>query len=197
MDVSEVLSALLDNPKISAIEFLNKMIIPASETTYECVISCELSTTGKLVSVYIGIPKEWELELVAIYVKNYDTFPFIPHVETNGKLCLFDLEGTLIDTDLCGIINQCIDRAIEVLSRGLIGNNKEDFINEFSSYWRNLTDNRIIECVTPSNCTTQVIKYAGRSEKRREKETVKAYRKRIRLSQLFAATDMIVLKLGM
>ena len=190
MDVSEILNTLLDNPKVAAIELHNEnTYIQTLQATYDCVMSCELSTIGKLVSVYIGIPKEWELVLLDIYIRDYDSFPFIPHVEANGKLCLFDLEGVLIDTDLCGIINQCIDRAIEILSDGLNGSNSEDFINEFYSYWRNLPDNRIIKCVTPSDSTTQVIKYADRSEKRREKETVKVFKKRVRLSQLFAATD--------
>jgi len=187
MDINEIYDTLLDNRQVAAVFSLkdNKYM----DVVYECIISCELSAKNHIIPVRIGIPEDWEQKLIDIYIEEYSTFPYIPHVDIKGKMCLFDLEGALIDTNLCGLLNQCIERAILLLSNGLEGSNKEDFINEFSLYWSQLPEKRIIKCVIPLEEKTQKIKYVEQIIERRKNEKFSTYQKRTKLGQLFAASD--------
>lgn len=138
---------LLDNNKIENIYGLeNKKYL---NTVYEIFISCDLVVNKNRIPIFIGINRDWCLKLFDFYIKDYDTFSFIPHVEKNGKLCLYDLEGTLIENNAEGVLNQCIDKAIEIINNGLSTSNKSEFIKEFSTYWLNLDLCRILELDTP------------------------------------------------
>lgn len=187
MDVSAVYDTLLDNTKVAAVVCQNAKTYMG--VAYDCFISCELLVEGKMIPVYIGIPDEWDQKLFDIYVEDYKNFPYIPHMDTKGKLCLFELEGVLIDTDLCGLLNRCIEQAITILTDGLNKNNEGDFIKEFSSYWCNLPKSRIVKFAVPLEHKTQNIKFVARTVKRREKESFAVYQNRIKSSQIFAATD--------
>lgn len=187
MDISVVYDTLLDNIRVASVVCQNEKTYMS--VTYRCFISCELSVEGKMIPVYVGIPDEWEQKLVDIYIEDYRLFPYIPHVDTNGKLCLFELEGVLIDSDLCGLLNQCIGRAIMILTDGLNKSNEEDFIREFSSYWDHLPESRIVKFAVPFEHMTQDIKYVERTVSRRKKESFAAYQKRSKSTQIFAAAD--------
>lgn len=184
MDLDGVYNTLLDNCKVAAIVCNGEYTY--MEILYECFISCELSVLGQMIPVLIGIPEEWEQKLVDFYIEDYKSFSYIPHMDTKGKLCLYDLEGALIDTDLCGLLNQCIERSILVLSDGLSGKNKEDFIKEFSLYWCQLPGNRIIKCVVPDEQKTQIIKYVENTVLCNKKENYATYRRRMNDAELFA-----------
>lgn len=187
MDVCEIeiYDTLLDNKAVTAVTHLKSNSY--MDYTYMSVWSCELVVEKQVVPVYICIPKSWEKDIIDIYVEKYESFPYIPHVDTKGKICLFDLEGVLIDTDLCGLLSQSIERAILILAEGLSGKNKNEFIREFSLYWCQLPDIRSIKCEIPSNQKTQKIKYAELVSKRKQKEKLSAYYKRIETSSLFAS----------
>lgn len=187
MDVSAVYDALLDNVKVSAVIFNNAKTYLGISYTY--FISCELSVASKMIPVYIGIPDEWEQKLVDIYIEDYDNFTYIPHVDAKGKLCLFEMEGALIDADLNGLLNQCIEQAIIILTDGLNKNNEEDFIKEFSSYWCYLPGSRIVKFVVPDENKTQTIKFVDGTGVRRKNESFAAYQKRNDSVQIFAAAD--------
>ena len=61
----------------------------------------------------------------------------IPHVESDGKLCLAPVTGVLLDaTNPRGIVLESLNRARNLLAEGLSGENDRDFVTEFSAYWR-------------------------------------------------------------
>lgn len=62
----------------------------------------------------------------------------IPHCKDNGKLCLFNKTGLLIDTSRpVAVIDATLKRAKdEVLLKGFRRENKDDFIKEFNAYWK-------------------------------------------------------------
>ncbi len=188
MDFNAVYDTLLDNRKVTAI--VRQDPCTYMGISYECFISCKLSVSDSMIPVFIGISEKWEQELVDIYIENYKSFPYIPHVDVKGKICLFDLEGVLIDTNLCGLLHQCVNRAIMVLSDGLSGRNKEDFIKEFDLYWCQLPAKRNIKCVIPAEPKIQIIKYVEEKvAPRRKNEKYAAYIKRMEGNELFAAVD--------
>ena len=73
---------------------------------YALVIRCDLLLSDRIVPVVIGIPSEWETMLFDFYVRDYESFPFIPHIGEKGKICLYDLEGVLIDTQFDGLLRK-------------------------------------------------------------------------------------------
>ena len=188
MNVSTVHDILLDNRKVASITNLGETTHMGA--SYEWFFTCDLLFENISVPIYIGIPVGWAQELVDIYVVNHSSFAFIPHVDTNGKLCLFDLEGSLIDADFEGIINQCIDRAIDIITKGLNGSNKEDFINEFSLYWCQLPNTLKLKCIIPSDNSTQRIKFVEKGTERSKVKNNSSYGKQKDKITLFAATDL-------
>ena len=83
------------------------------------------------IKIVLAIPKTWKLDLIDIYVVNFEEITFIPHIDNKGKMCLFEKEGILIDWDLGGIIRQSLFRAQSILKEGFAGENRMDFIKEF------------------------------------------------------------------
>lgn len=147
MDFAEVKDILLEEGFIDNIISRNEAQYAGKE--YKLVVYCDLILSDRTVPVVIGVPDEWETQLFDFYVRDYKSFPFIPHVEEHGKICLYDLEGVLIDTQFGGLLRQCFRQAADVLSNGLSGNNKNDFISEFNAYWQKILDCGIVRFAVP------------------------------------------------
>lgn len=105
-----------------------------SKKKYEYIYNAKLNINENIVKLKICVPKYWKTELIDIYVENYIDLMYMPHIEYYGKLCLFQLEGVIIDCDLLGILSNCLDRAYKILFDGLNNNNFYDFIKEFDTY---------------------------------------------------------------
>ena len=126
-----IYEVLLRMKCVSFIGFIKEKTFRGS--SYQEVFKCDLAINKKWVTTIIGIPDNWELSLIDIYLENKDIF--IPHLEKNGKLCLYDLEGALIDSNFNGILRQCIERAIDVIQKGIKGKNEVEFLEEFDAYF--------------------------------------------------------------
>ena len=144
-DYSIIRDVILDNKYISEAEFEQNTMFNGQ--SYSRLIHCKLDVLKKWIPIVIGIPLNWELNLFDFYL--IENIPFIPHIDTKGKLCLFDLEGLLIYPDFTGLLNQCILRAKELISDGILNKNKNDFIKEFDSYFGLLKDKLIAHVVLP------------------------------------------------
>ena len=95
VDMTRVRDVLLDIPYVSN-------IIIASNSSYRNKgfsngVKCDLLIKDKRVKIFIGVSENWMRDLFTIYLCEYDNLPFMPHIENDGKICLFDLEGVLID----------------------------------------------------------------------------------------------------
>ena len=145
MNYSAIKNIILENKYISEPEI--KKDIVYNGQNYSWIIHCKLDVLEKWMSIVIGIPLNWELNLFDFYLDG--EIPFIPHIDKSGKLCLFELEGKLIYPDFEGLLNQCILRAKELISDGILGKNKNDFIKEFDSYFGLLKDKLIAHVVLP------------------------------------------------
>ncbi len=188
MDAKVIRDALLENNMVAAVVKINKN--QYCDISYEYLYSCEFIVDTKRIPVYIGIPINWEQELFDIYIENYKEFPYIPHVDIKGKLCLFDLEGVLIDNDFVGLLYQCIDRAVLIISDGLNRKNQIDFIQEFDAYWEQLKEHQIIKCVIPNEKKSQKIKFVDSISNHKKSDNNINNIKRFKNSVAFAAPDM-------
>lgn len=145
MTTTEIHNFLLDEPCVCDISVQEYK--QYKKHSYLYVITCGLVVETTQFPLIIGIPEDWEQNLFDFYIGDDFNRPFLPHVETYNKLCLFDLEGALIDQDFFGLLSQCIHKAITLLSDGLNEKNKIDLIHEFSSYW-NALPNSLYSCCT-------------------------------------------------
>lgn len=168
-DNSKVLEILLDNKYISELETMND--INYKNQTYSIIISCKFDILKQWIPIIIGIPENWDIELVDIYLPEQKYF--IPHMDKDGKLCLFDLEGVIIYPDLEGVLNTCISKAREVIELGILEQNKEDFLDEFDSYFAMLNDRSSADVVMPIHKEATIIKYCEVLSKSKRKKSHK------------------------
>lgn len=145
---------------------------------YNYIVECKLLICDKAIPILIAITNNWAVELFDFFILNYGFLKsygklsdklgyddcecftdFIPHVQPNtGKLCLYELEGVLIDPCLSGLLNQCIEKAKTIIKNGILKTDLDSFIKEFNSYWDS-THNRLeIKLCRPKKNAT-VLKY--------------------------------------
>ena len=181
---------LLDNPKVSNI--ICQTHPKYLDEQYLCCVFCDFLIRGYPLEVAVCVPDTWEKDLINVFIRDYSKLPMIPHVEKNGKICLFDLEGVLIDLDFKGLFSQCISRAIDILETGLYGDkekNCQEFVREFSSYWRYLPSCRTMKCAIPENHQTQVIKFCTKPVTKHKRESHAEYLKRRKTAGLYASSE--------
>ena len=106
---NKVKNILLNNRNVGSVICQDNGIY--QDKNYECVVFCDMIVAGCRYPIAIGIGDNWERELFDFFVRDPDSFPFIPHIDTSGKICLFDLEGALIDYQFEGLLNQCVYQA--------------------------------------------------------------------------------------
>lgn len=82
--------------------------------------------------------ESFPLSIPKIYVdqESYDCLKYIPHIENNKSICIFDEDTLILDqNDPLGIVLFCLRRAKKIIQDGLEGNNKTDFRKEIKAYW--------------------------------------------------------------
>lgn len=168
MNLEAIEKALRNRTDVFNVKIVDETIF--RERSYHSLIECDLVVTENIIPIVIAIPQSWRRILVDIYIKKNMDFPFIPHIDVNGKICLFELEGVLIDWNLCGIVLQSINRAKEIIAEGITGTNKEDFVNEFDSYWLQLPSTRLAKFEAPDCKGITIVKYLVKNLKGNDKE---------------------------
>ncbi len=160
-------------------------------------LQCDFLLRECAVPVFIGIAETWERDLMSIYVVNPLDIPFMPHVEADGKICLFDLEGILIDLNFEGLLEQCVQRAYNILQHGFYENNDHEFAREFASYWSYQKPKRYMKFAIPKNHKSQLMKYCdpATSLKRKRKESEAAFINRKNTAEILAAVESEYFKL--
>lgn len=122
----------------------------------------KFNITGKnfIIPAVMGIPDDWDRSLISIYIENYQEIDLIPHLEEDGHLCLFDLEGVIIDTFFKGVLFQTLTRLNKILDEGINRVNEIDFIDEFEDYWCRLPGCKNIKSFISVNREMKLIKYS-------------------------------------
>lgn len=138
MDLKTVKNVLLDERNVESINCIREQRYLSK--TYDCLVYCTLVVDGKQIPIAIGINDTWRTNLFDFYIRDYSIFPFIPHVDKNGKICLYDMEAALVAPQFDGVLVQCVHQAINIIRSGISGDNKTDFIEEFNSYWAQLSN---------------------------------------------------------
>lgn len=189
MQLEDIKCELVQESYLSRVKVYENIKI--NKKKYPVVVKCNIEVLNEYYPIIIGIHEDWAQKLVDIYVDTDDVI-YIPHIDREKKLCLFDLEGVIIEENIIGILKQCIRRAKELLISGLSQDNWNDFLYEFDSYIACLPNCKILKVVMPDNKKTQKMYYclANKIDKnRRTKEKYSAYLERIKEKSYFASYD--------
>ena len=187
MDCNLIRDILLDERNIGSI--VCKERESYNNITYDCLANCDLILFEERIPIAIGINDSWQTELFDFYIMDYESFPFIPHVSRNGKMCLYDLEGALIDAQLKGLLQQCIAQARDIINAGLTGSNRLDFIREFQAYWLDLPEAMLAKFESLDRGPCGILKYIYSIPQKSKKESVSAYQRRKRAIPIYACLE--------
>ncbi|MFZ5969395.1 MAG: ThiF family adenylyltransferase [Bacillota bacterium] len=144
-----------------------------SDKSYQYIYKFTYRITDIDIPMVMGIPIDWDRKLIDVFIENYREFKYIPHLDSKGSICLFDLEGVLIDKNFVGLLNQTLQRVEKVLWKGLNGLNKEDFIEEFEAYWGRLPNTKILKSMIHTSKDVKLIKYADNKKTVKKKKNDK------------------------
>lgn len=165
-------------------EYLNKLK-SYNGRDYDYIFRFKLYLDNRNYSILLCVPRLWEQKLFDFYMEAFELLPYFPHLETGGKLCLVELEGILIETDIVGLLNQCIEKVKSVISDGMSGTNRQDFITEFSSYWAYLAKFNHVRSMVELGSEVKKIHYKEVSHY----EKTNPYKKADRLTSKFYCAD--------
>lgn len=129
----------LINPKVMSAEQLNSL--PNRYGNIIAAIECEAEIAGYRARFQIGIRRGFPSSLPIIFLKPWDRFGLIPHVETDGYVCVAQDEGLILDPNrMLDILKEAFGRAIKQIEDGIEGKNYYDFVDEFQPYWNRQKD---------------------------------------------------------
>lgn len=80
---------------LKTIEYLSDVSF-TSETLYnnklyKLILDAKMTYKEIQITIKICIPKDWDRNLIDIYVVNYKEIPYIPHIEENRKNMLVSI----------------------------------------------------------------------------------------------------------
>ena len=163
-DKKRIEDALLNLPVVEYVVVRIGSGLIYGSASYEVIARCDLSIVSRSVSVTVCIPRDWRIRLFDIYLDDASEYPFMPHVDANGKICLVDLDSTQIDgagDRRYGLLSECIDRTQQLLSDGMANAKRGSFITEFDSYWGRLPGCKLGRLDVSRTQSAKVITYAA------------------------------------
>jgi molybdopterin/thiamine biosynthesis adenylyltransferase len=81
----------------------------------------------------------------------------IPHLSRGNDLCLFDTVQAIPNQEYpIGVLEATIDKARDLLEKGITGVNNEDYIDEFYNYWSEESKENYLSIVKPSEFPKEV-----------------------------------------
>lgn len=92
---------------------------------------------GREMEILVLAGDAFPFEPPEIAVNPEGMFLRYPHVERSGKLCLLSSHDTADSSNVEGVVDLLLNDAINLLTVSIQGLNKQDFNDEFESYWVN------------------------------------------------------------
>lgn len=162
---NDLLAQLHDSQLISDLKPLDLRGLSTKDGGVKFVFEGRVEVAKHLITLRIGLDARFPFTLPIIYLVAADELGFIPHV-LGGLVCYVPSEGLLVNRhDPVGVVQEALSRAINTLEKGVLGENQQDFVNEFDVYWRQLRGGvRVKSFVNPTSSVVHRIK-AGKSVK--------------------------------
>ncbi|MBE9257419.1 E2/UBC family protein [Dolichospermum sp. LEGE 00246] len=142
-------------------------------------IEGQVAIEGKNVTLCVGVDSNFFLSLPKVFLRPPNALGFIPHLEEDGYVCYLDSEGLLLNReDPTGILCDAIKKAVDVLQAGVSGRNQSDFMNEFGTYWRQISSKTMLTFLPADDVLRKIFVYTNNKKLELaadEISTVKAY----------------------
>lgn len=108
------------------------------------------------VALKIVFPSSFPLRIPAFYVET-NGLSFL-HTDADGKMCLYEESSILLNQrDALGILLECYDKAIEILSVSPESTEYQNEIKrEFDAYWLSISKRHVYSCIETSKITYSV-----------------------------------------
>lgn len=109
---------------------------------------------GNTISMRIVFPSAFPLNLPVFYIQS-NGLRFL-HTDSNGKMCLFEESSILIkQNDPVGLLTQCFDKAIEILSINPASEEyRSEIKREFDSYWLGISNKELVYSTIDTDAVT-------------------------------------------
>lgn len=108
---------------------------------WEIITDLILNGKNEEVKFYLNIPKEFPFKHPKIFIDKtfYDKFKYLPHIEQNNSICVFDenLNYNIQEGKLFDYFSLLISRAKKNITEGVNNNEfrENEFKREFNAYW--------------------------------------------------------------
>ena len=109
-----------------------------SDNKYNKFYRVNINCLSKTFTLILAFPRSFPDTFPKTFLskKDFEEIYPIPHIDINREICTRDPEVIALNDDKPGeAIEKLIERAVEVLEKGLKKENEEDFIKEFLAYW--------------------------------------------------------------
>jgi molybdopterin/thiamine biosynthesis adenylyltransferase len=95
---------------------------------------------GYDIELEVGVPLDFPSALPLVRLVPWDALGMVPHVSSaNGMVCYQDSEGLLLDKSMpVELVEWAVKQALTELSKGVRGENRTDFTEEFEASWGHL-----------------------------------------------------------
>lgn len=149
---------MMDIQLREVIQFLEEQgydCIPIDKRNGEYVdIDIITNICGEEMRLRCKFPKSFPYSFPRIYILEvfYKSIAPLPHIDNSGYICTFDSNMAFPNhKEPTKLVEESIKKAIKIIEEGISGTNKEDFVEEFTSYWGLESDTRILALFTPDN----------------------------------------------
>ncbi|MCK4504661.1 MAG: ThiF family adenylyltransferase [Candidatus Aegiribacteria sp.] len=110
--------------------------LPQHHGTLVQGIRGDIEIEDRIVSLFLVLPVSAPCCLPFIFMRPWDAFGLIPHVDTDGYVCFMQNEGLILDPNRFEeVVSTALSKAIKQVRTGAKRENVHDFIAEFLSYW--------------------------------------------------------------
>lgn len=110
---------------------------------------------GEPTKIIVGFPDTFPHTLPSFFYKE-EVFDSFPHMEEDGLICFTRNESLILDSRYpASILINCLEKVIDLMEKGLYGENKEDYLLEFEAYWRNGAEMKIYSFIDIQNQTVR------------------------------------------
>jgi molybdopterin/thiamine biosynthesis adenylyltransferase len=130
------------------------------------VATAKISLGDSLVQIHVGLDQNFPNSLPIVILDPKSISNYIPHVEPDGFICYTEQESVVINNLLPeAVLAESVDLSIKVLERGISGENKWDFIDEFDAYWRSYQSPVLIKSlINPTENARKIVVARGKSQ---------------------------------
>ena len=122
----------------------------------------DIEIEGKTVSLSLALRLSAPYCLPFVFLRPWDAFGVIPHVDTDGYVCFAQNEGLILDPNRFEqVVSTALGDAIGQIGAGARKENSRDFIDEFLPYWNR--QEGILEALSFVECLHSLVPVGAHS----------------------------------